>query len=104
MPLPNILSGKAKRCQGTCRSRGAPCFNLAAYGMNFCRYHGGRPSSTVRRGTDHPAFKHGLETIEAKAERSKKLTELRDLEAMMFDLGLASPNATRWRGRKPVTK
>lgn len=104
MPLPNVHSGKARRCQGICRSRRAPCWNPAAFGMNFCKYHGSRPSSTVRRGADHPAFKHGQETLEAKAERSNRLAELRVLEATIFDLGLASTGVHRWRGRKPVTK
>ena len=68
--------------------------------MNFCKYHGARPQNTVRRGPDHPAFKHGLETLEAKAERSKKLAELRELEALSFALGLAV--GPKWRGRKPL--
>jgi hypothetical protein len=98
MPLPNILSGQAKRCRGICRSRGAPCWNPASFGMNFCKFHGARPQNTVRRGPDHPAFKHGQETLEAKAERSQRLAELRELEALSFALGLAV--GPKWRGRK----
>ena len=37
---------------------------------------------------------------EAKAERSRRLEELRDLEALSFSLGLAA--GPRWRGRKPT--
>jgi len=104
MPLPNILSGKTKRCKAKCKARGDQCRNPAAYGMNTCRYHGSRKQSTVRRGEFHPVYRHGQETLEAKAARNEHLATLRDLEAIMFDLGLTSPNATRWRGRKPVTK
>ena len=53
----------------------------------------------MRRGEFHPAFRHGGETLEAKAKRSMSLVELRDLEALSFALGLASGG--RWRGRKP---
>lgn len=66
--------------------------------MNFCKFHGARPQNTVRRGPDHPAFKHGQETLEAKAERSQRLAELRELEALSFALGLAV--GPKWRGRK----
>jgi hypothetical protein len=98
MPLPNILSGKTKRCKAKCKGRGDQCRNPAAYGMNVCRYHGSRKQSTVRRGEFHPAFRHGLETLEVKAERSQRLSELRELEAISFALGLAT--GPRWRGRK----
>ena len=37
--------------------------------------------------------------LEAKAERSKKLAELRELEALSYALALAS--GPRWRGSKP---
>lgn len=52
------------------------------------------------RGANHPQYRHGQETLEAKAERSQRLAELRELEEMMFKLGLAG--GPRWRGRKPV--
>jgi hypothetical protein len=50
------------------------------------------------RGATHPQYRHGEETLAAKAERSKRLAELRDLEALSFSLGLAT--GPRWRGRK----
>ena len=99
MPLPNVISGKAKRCTAKCKARGDRCRQPAAFGMNVCRYHGARKTETIRRGTDHPQHKHGGETLEAKTERSKKLAELRELEALSFALALAS--GPRWRGRKP---
>jgi len=99
MPLPNIISGKAQRCTAKCKARGAQCMNPAAYGSAACRYHGARRQETVRRGANHPQYRHGGETLGAKAERSRGLAELRDLEALSFALGLAA--GARWRGRKP---
>ena len=99
MPLPNVISGKARRCTATCKARGDQCFNPAAFDMAVCRYHGARRPETVRRGANCPQYRHGRETLEAKAERSRGLAELRDLEALTFALGLAK--GPRWRGRKP---
>lgn len=67
--------------------------------MGVCRYHGARKPETVRRGACHPQYRHGQETLEAKAERSKRLAELPALEQLAFALGLAT--GPRWRGRKP---
>jgi hypothetical protein len=99
MPLPNIISGKTRRCTTKCKARGDQCRNPAAFGMAVCRYHGARRPETVRRGANHPQYRHGEETLEAKAERSRGLAELRELEALSFALGLAV--GPRWRGRKP---
>ena len=63
--------------------------------------HGARRPETVRRGANHPQYRHGRETLVAKVKRSRKLAELRDLEALSFTLGLAS--GPKWRGRKPKT-
>ena len=102
MPLPNILSGKTKRCKAKCKARvGKQCRNPAAYGMTVCRYHGARKPETIKRGANHPQYRHGQETMMAKAERSKRLGELRELEVLSFALGLAA--GPRWRGRKPTT-
>jgi hypothetical protein len=67
--------------------------------MVVCRYHGAREPETIMRGANHPQYKNGLETIEAKAGRSQRLGELRELEAISFALGLAV--GPKWRGRKP---
>lgn len=53
----------------------------------------------MKRGANHPQYRHGQETLEVKAERSRALAELRNLEALSFSLGLAK--GRRWRGRKP---
>lgn len=101
MPLPSIVSGKTKRCKAKCKARGDQCRNPAAYGMAVCRYHGARKPETIMQGANHPRYKHGQETITAKAKRSKRLVELRELEALSFAFGLVT--APRWRGRKPRT-
>lgn len=98
MPLPNILSGKTKRCKAKCKARGDQCRNPAAYGMTVCRYHGARKPETIMRGAIHPQYTNGQETLEAKAGRSQRLGELRNLEALSFALGIAS--GPKWRGRK----
>lgn len=102
MPLPNITSGKTKRCKAKCKARGDQCRNPAAYGMRVCRYHGAKKSEAIKRGANHPQYRHGQETLEAKAERSQRLGELRELEALSFALGMAT--GPKWRGRKPVAK
>ena len=101
MPLPNILSGKTARCKAKCKARGDQCLNPAAYGMMVCRYHGARKPETIMRGANHPQYRHGHETLEAKAERNQRLGELRELEALSFAFGLAV--GTKWRGRKPAS-
>ena len=69
--------------------------------MKVCRYHGARKPETIMRGANHPQHKHGQETLEAKAGRSQRLAELRNLEALSFALGMAV--GPKWRGRKPST-
>ena len=69
--------------------------------MAVCRYHGAREPETIMRGANHPQYRHGQETLQAKAERSQRFAELRNLEALSFALGLAT--GPRWRGRKPST-
>lgn len=101
MPLPGITSGKTRRCSAQCKARGERCRNPAAYGTKVCRYHGARKPDTVKRGANHPQYRHGQETLESKTERTRRLAELRKLEELSFALGLAA--GPRWRGRKPRT-
>lgn len=99
MPLPGITSGKAQRCTAKCKARGDRCLNPAAWGCKTCRFHGARRPSSIKRGANHPQYKNGQETLEAKAERNLRLAELRELEALSFALGFAA--GPKWRGRKP---
>ena len=101
MPLANISSGEARRCTATCKARGDRCLNPAAWGCATCRYHGARRPSSIRRGTEHWNYHHGQQTLETKAERSRRLAELRDVESWMFALEMVVPGSPRWRGRKP---
>ncbi len=73
--------------------------NPAAYGQAVCRMHGARKPETIRRGANHPLFIHGQETLKAKSERSAILAELREIEAFMFETGMAT--GAKWGGRKP---
>ena len=67
--------------------------------MTTCRYHGARRPQTVRRGPDHPQYKHGQETLDAKRRRSDGLARLAEYEEMLARAGkLAGP---RTRGPKP---
>jgi hypothetical protein len=50
-------------------------------------YPGGRGVLAIRRGANHQ-FSYGGETLEAKAECSRGLAELWELEASSFVLGL----------------
>ena len=64
-----------------------------------CRVYSARRPETIRRGANHPQYSYGGETLEAKAERSRRLAELRDLECLMLALGML--DGSRWRGRRP---
>ena len=69
--------------------------------MTVCRYHGAKKPKAIRRGKDHWNYQHGQETLEAKAERSKRLAKLHELEALSYAYGLVPAGTPRWRGRKP---
>ncbi len=80
MPLPSLHLHGAKQCRARSKRSGNQCRNPAAFGMPTCRMHGARRAHTVLIGNKHPNYQHGRETLEAKAHRFKKLTELRQLE------------------------
>jgi hypothetical protein len=99
MPLPSVALGSARQCTARAKHSRQRCLNPAAHGMPVCRNHGARRPETVMRGAHHGAWLHGRETQAAKATRSAKLAELRDLEATMVTLGLLQ--GKRWPGRTP---
>ena len=78
MPLPSLLNG-AKQCQVMTKRTKARCKNPAAYGCNACRMHGAHKSKNVLRGANHPQYRNGEETLEAKAERNEKSVMFRYL-------------------------
>lgn len=61
--------------------------------------HGAHRPHTTRKGTSHPNYKHGNAAKQARYEHSKKMGEIRNLEAIGFKIGMF--NGTRLVGRKP---
>ena len=99
MPLPNIRNNCALQCHAKAKHSGNQCLNLAAYGGRVCRFHGARKPKSILRGTQHPNYKHGRETTEAKAKRSAGLARLRKIEETLADGSFYK--LTRSKGRKP---
>lgn len=104
MPLPTILKHGAAQCTAKAKHSRVQCKNpaVASWGACVCRMHGARRPETIKRGPDHPNYHHGNDTLEAKADRSRRLAELRELEGGMAVLGVLT--GPRWRGRKPSPK
>jgi hypothetical protein len=103
MPLPNVT--EANRCTARTKSRNLePCNNIRAYSSRTCRVHGARKPVTILRGKDHPAYKDGSQTLEARAEYSEAALRLRELEQMMVDIGMVGAEFKRTVGRKPKSK
>ena len=99
MPLPVVLTGHAARCTAHSRTTGNRCWNPAAFGMATCRYHGARRPQTVRKGQEHPQYKNGRETQQAKQQRSQALARIAVYEEVLAQAGqLCGP---RTRGPKP---
>ncbi len=92
MPLPSLRLHGAKRCQAKSKRSGRQCENPAAFGMTKCRMHGARRRSAILSGASHPNYKHGWETIEAKARRARKLADLREIERLMIACKLIDEN------------
>ncbi len=102
MPLPTVAADPSLQCRAKSKRSQERCLNPAAHGTPVCRMHGARKRETIRRGPDHPGYRHGGETQEAKAARSMRLAELREMERLLVETGtLAGP---RWRGRKPLAR
>jgi len=99
MPLPNIRNKCALQCHAKAKHTGNQCLNLAAYGSRVCRFHGARQPKSILKGVEHPNYKHGRETIDAKAKRSAGLVRLRKIEDVMA--GGSLHKIHRNRGRKP---
>lgn len=99
MPLPNVVTGRTPQCRARSKRSLRRCLNPAAYGMPVCRFHGARRPETVKRGSDHPNFQHGRETIEARRRRVEAMSRLR----LLADLGVAGGFLQRRiPGRRPT--
>ena len=57
-----------------------------------------RKPQTVLKGKDHPNYRHGNETLDARQKRREMSGELAELEAVGFAIGML--RGTRTRGRK----
>jgi hypothetical protein len=103
MPLPYVKSGKTRRCTAKCKARGDRCWNPAVtkWGCSTCRYHGAKNPEAIKRGANHPQYRHGQETFEAKAERHEMAVFFYETENLMVKLGMFAHGSTRTRGRKP---
>ena len=88
MPFKWIDSEPKKQCTARAKSTKQRCLNPAAYGCKTCRLHGARKKSIIKHGKLHPNYRHGMETLVAKHERSKKLAELKAIEADLRTKGL----------------
>jgi hypothetical protein len=84
MPLPSLRT--ARRCHAKAKHSGLRCHNPAAYGMGVCRVHGARKAETIRRGEDHPRYKHGQKTKEAKRAHKEDMDLLRLVRAWLAKL------------------
>jgi len=88
MPLPSVAEHSACQCVARAKSTKQRCLNPAAFGCQTCRLHGARRQSSIKRGEQHPNYRHGMETLSAKRKRSQKLSELRELEIDLIKRGL----------------
>ena len=99
MPLSCISNKTARQCHAKAKSTQKACLNLAAYGSSVCRMHGARKPENIKRGSDHPLFKHGRRSREGQKLHNQRLRELQELEEKGRQLGLITgPKAP---GRKP---
>jgi hypothetical protein len=99
MPLPNIRNKYSLQCKAKAKHTGAQCQNPAAFGLTVCRFHGARRPASILRGTNHPNFQHGQETLQAKAKRSAALSRIRRIEDLL--VGSQLFNIKPRSGRKP---
>jgi len=87
------------QCAYVNRITGIRCENDSSYGCRTCWQHGARAPETIRKGKDHPHFKHGQRTIESQLKESRQSLQLRYLEDAGRLIGMIVGNKTP--GRKP---
>lgn len=102
MPLPNVLRGHTPQCHARSKRSLRRCLNPAAFGMPVCRFHGARRPASVKRGVEHPRFRHGRETQQRRQIRIEAAIRIRLLENLMHAARLTT--AKRTPGRKPGSK
>ena len=99
MPLPSVSKYSAYQCAALAKTKQQRCLNPAAYGCKTCRVHGARKQNSIKRGEEHPNYRHGMETLQKKRQRSVKLAELREYEDNLRSRGIIK--CQRTSGRKP---
>ena len=93
-PLIKTLGGRitCPRCQALSKRSQLQCKKPAMQGKRVCRNHGGAssgaktPDGKKRRNTAR--LVHGRETRALRDTRKHKLRELRELEAVMAEIGM----------------
>ena len=94
------------QCQARSSRTKKQCRAPAMKGKRVCRTHGGLstgPKTAEGRARCAQAKTiHGNDTRVARAEHSKKMAEIRNLEAIGFKIGMFT--GTRLVGRKPKPK
>jgi hypothetical protein len=73
------------RCTATSKRTRLPCEAPAVTGWTVCRFHGARGGGP--KGTHNGAYRHGLHTAEAMAERRAVAELLRRARAGVAGLG-----------------
>ena len=73
------------RCQARTRS-GKLCLSPAVTGKVRCRMHGGAKGSGAPTGESNGAYKHGLETEAARAERRELIGWIRLMRGLAREL------------------
>jgi hypothetical protein len=63
----SLAMHQTPRCTATSKRSGKPCQAPAVTGWTVCRFHGARGGGP--KGARNGAYKHGLHTTEAVAER-----------------------------------
>ena len=103
MPLPSVVIHGARQCKAITKRSKKRCLNPAAYGCSTCRYHGATPMHTRKSvaGENHPQFKHGRNTKQAKERHQRTTAKLLFLEDLGDHIKIFNEHATRTRGRKP---
>ncbi len=105
-PSISLAGGRIRcaRCQAMSKRTKLQCGAPAMKGKRVCRTHGGLSCGPVtdagKQRSAAARTTYGHETRQLRAERSKKLAELRELEVLARSAGIMSGPATP--GRKPT--
>ncbi|NRP16155.1 hypothetical protein XMA121_000747 [Marinobacterium sp. xm-a-121] len=93
-PTITTLGGRVTcpRCQAVSKRSKQQCRNPSERGKNNCRFHGSRSTSAKtlegKKRRDNARYVHGRETSALRDARKHKLRELRELEAVMLEIGM----------------